>query len=88
MIQYEDKEITKVYKEAKSITCDICGKTKNFNNHTPEIMEAQNYISIKKEFGYGSEIGDEDIVRFDICEQCFIDKFGLEFLQNHINNYN
>lgn len=84
MIQYNEIEETRKIKVPKSITCDCCGKTLNCNNGTFESYEAENFICIRKEFGYGSEIGDEEKTSIDICEQCFIEKFGIELIRKHI----
>ena len=84
MIQYNETEETRKFKVPKSVTCDCCGKTKEWANRTFEFYEAENFICIRKDFGYGSEIGDEEEISIDICEQCFIEKFGIEFIREHI----
>jgi len=84
MIQYNEIEETKKIKVQKSITCDCCGKTKSLINsliNSFEWCDANNFIKIRKEFGYGSEVGDEEKVSIDICEQCFIEKFGIELIR-------
>lgn len=83
MIQYDEVEETRKVKISKAITCDLCNKTLNYLNED-ERMQSYNFVHIRKEFGYGSEIGDEAEVSIDICEQCFIEKFGVEFIQKHI----
>lgn len=84
MIQYDEIEEIKKIKVQKSITCDCCRKTKSFVDSGSEWRDAYNFIKIKKEFGYGSEIGDEEKISIDICEQCFIEKFGIELIGKHI----
>jgi len=84
MIQYNEIEETRKFKVPKSITCDCCGKSKEWANGTFESYEAENFICIKKEFGYGSEIGDEEEISMDICEQCFVEKFGIELIRKCI----
>ena len=83
MIQYDEIEETKKIKVQKSITCDCCGKTKSLINGF-ERYDAYNFIKIRKEFGYGSEIGDEEEISIDVCEQCFIEKFGIELIRRCI----
>ena len=83
MIDYEQKQITQTKQFAKSIQCDVCGKTINYNDETFEQYKAYNFISITKSFGYGSEIGDGEQLKLDICEDCLIEKFGLDFLVKH-----
>jgi len=80
MIQYDEIEEIKKIKVQKAITCDCCEKTKSLINSF-EWCDANNFIKIRKEFGYGSEIGDEEEVSIDICEQCFIEKFGIELIR-------
>lgn len=84
MIQHDEIEETKKIKVQKSITCDCCGKTVKYNDGTFESYEAENFIHIRKDFGYGSEIGDEEEISIDVCEQCFIEKFGIELIRKHI----
>ena len=84
MIEYKEIEQTKKYKMPKTITCDICNKTIDYEDETMKKFEALNFISIRKCFGYGSDIGDEDTVSIDVCEECFIKKFGMDFIQKHI----
>jgi len=59
-------------------------KKKNLYEENFDNYEVYNFISIQKEFGYGSEIGDGERISIDICEQCFIEKFGIEFLRERI----
>ena len=88
------KEIEVIGKEyiTDYIECDICKKKfrKNLDNEDGSIdidnlsgeYEAQNIIHIRKSFGYGSRIGDEEELSMDICEDCFINKFGIETILN------
>ena len=85
MIDYEQKSIAQVKRFAKSITCDICGKTIDYSEQTLNQYEAYNFISIRKSFGYGSDLGDCEELNFDICEKCLIEKFGKEFLVKHLS---
>lgn len=84
MIEYEEIKEEKIYKISKTMICDCCGKKKNLYGKNFDIYEAYNFISIQKTFGYGSEIGDDERISIDICEQCFIEKFGIEFLRERI----
>ena len=81
MIQYDEVEETRKVKISKAITCDCCGKTIHYNDETFERYNVYNFIHIRKEFGYGSAIGDEEEISIDICEQCFIEKFGIELVK-------
>lgn len=83
MIQYDEVEETKKIKVQKSIACDCCGKTKSLVDGF-EWCDAYNFIKIRKEFGYGSEIGDREEISIDVCEQCFIEKFGIELIRKCI----
>lgn len=84
MIEYEEIKEEKIYKISKTMICDCCGKKKNLYGENFDNYEAYNFISIQKEFGYGSEIGDDEKISIDICEQCFIEKFGIEFIRERI----
>ena len=84
MIQYDEVEETRKFKIQKAITCDCCGKTYNYIGDTFEKYNAYNFIHIRKEFEYGSDIGDEEEISIDVCEQCFIEKFGMDFIRKHI----
>lgn len=84
MIEYEEIKKEKIYKISKTMICDCCGKKKNLYEENFDNYEVYNFISIQKEFGYGSEIGDSERISIDICEQCFIEKFGIEFLRERI----
>jgi hypothetical protein len=84
MINYDDIEETRKYTISTSIECDCCGKTIEYSDGTLKSFEADNFISIRKSFGYGSDIGDEEEISIDICEQCFIEKFGIEFIRRHV----
>jgi hypothetical protein len=77
MIQYDEVEETRKFKIPGAIVCDLCGKTLDYLNEDDEV-QSYNFVHIRKEFGYGSEIGDEEEVSIDICEQCFIEKFGVK----------
>ena len=81
MIQYEEAEETRKFKFPSTISCDCCGKTVKYNDGTFESYESENFVHIRKEFGYGSEVGDEEEISIDICEQCFIEKFGIELIK-------
>lgn len=48
------------------------------------MTKSNNFVHIRKDFGYGSEIGDEEEISIDICEQCFIEKFGIDLIRKHI----
>lgn len=50
--------------------CDLCGAT--FNEELQK-YETQDFIHIKKDFGYGTNL-DGKIVEMDICPKCFYDK--------------
>lgn len=84
MIQYDEVEETRKVKISKTMICDCCGKKKNLYGENFDCYEAYNFISIQKTFGYGSEIGDDERTSIDICEQCFIEKFGIEFIRERI----
>lgn len=83
MIQYDEVEETRKVKISRAIVCDLCGKTLDYLNED-ERMQSYNFVHIRKELGYGSEIGDGAEVSIDICEQCFIDKLGIELIRKHI----
>mgnify|MGYP001048064928 FL=1 len=83
MIQYDEVEETRKVRISRALTCDLCGKTFDYLNES-ERMQSYNFIHIRKEFGYGSDIGDEAEVSIDICEQCFIEKFGIDLIRKHI----
>lgn len=84
MIQYDEVEETRKVRISKSITCDCCGKTYNYECNTLKHFNAYNFIHIRKDFGYGSDIGDEEEISIDICEQCFVEKFGIELIRKCI----
>ncbi len=89
------KEIDVVGKELITdyIECDVCHKKfyKNKNNADGSIdienaiheFITNNMIHIQKSFGYGSRIGDGELLHLDICEDCMIATFGLPFILNH-----
>lgn len=81
MIQYDEVEETRKVKISRAIACDLCGETLDYLNEYDRIY---NFVHIRKEFGYGSDIGDEEEISIDICEQCFIEKFGMDFIRKHI----
>lgn len=83
MIQYDEVEETRKVKISRAIVCDLCGKTLDYLNES-ERMQSYNFIHIRKDLGYGSEIGDEEEISIDICEQCFIEKFGIELIRKCI----
>ena len=91
MIEYKEVKEEMIYKTPKTITCDCCGKKKNLYEENFDLYEenfdkyeAYNFVSFQKTFGYGSEIGDDERISIDICERCFIEKFGIEFIHERI----
>lgn len=83
MIQYDEVEETRKVKISRAIACDLCRKTLDYSNEDDK-MQSYNLVHIRKEFGYGSDIGDGIEVSIDMCEQCFIEKFGMDFIRKHI----
>ncbi len=83
MKQYVERKVERVERTVVQITCDVCGKEKSFLKES-EYFEAFNFITIHKNLGYGS-ISDGDILHIDLCEACFMDKLGTEFVLNHLD---
>lgn len=84
MIDYEIIERVVNTKDVKAITCDICGKSyKAESEDWREECSVSNFVSIRKEFSYPSYLDGEE-VSIDICEECFIEKFGTDFINKHI----
>jgi hypothetical protein len=71
-----------------AMICDVCGKEFKYAHPNKNIIHDEfailNMIHISKSFGYESIIGDEKDLDLDICEQCFIDKLGLDLIQKHL----
>jgi len=61
----------------QSITCDICGKTYSLED---DIMEVQEFYSIRNVCGYGAVYGDGELVELDMCQYCLKEKLG-EFVR-------
>ena len=80
MIQYDEIEETRKVRISRALTCDLCGKTLDYSNREDR-MQLYNFVHIQKEFGYGSDVGDNEEVSIDICEKCFIEKFGIELIK-------
>lgn len=85
MLKYAEKQVIETEVSLVSVVCDICGKEDFYNSENLEV-DAYNYVHIKKSFGYGSLIGDDDLVEIDLCEKCFLDKFGKDFIYKCIKN--
>lgn len=76
------------------IECDMCHNKFHINkieedgsilqDNAIEAFQAYNMIHIRKSFGFCSIIGDEDIVEIDLCEECFIKLFGMDFINKHL----
>ena len=77
MKKYVEERTLKV----RSIVCDICGRESLLDSDQGEFCRAINYTTIRKVFGYMSKIGDGVELEMDLCEDCLIDKFGEELLQ-------
>jgi len=62
-----------------SIVCDLCGQEYSLDDgqYTKNFIEAQEFIHIHHEGGYGSIFGDAfagdigSIIDIDICQHCF-----------------
>jgi len=72
------KIIKKEVTEKESIVCDICGKEYSLNGgYNKDFIEAQEFIHIHHEGGFGSIFGDTlagdigSIIDVDICQHCF-----------------
>lgn len=52
------------------LKCDVCKKEYN------DEMDIQEFIRLKQRSGYSSIIGDDIEWNIDICEKCFVEKFG------------
>lgn len=63
----------KPMKTLESIQCDVCKKVYRFDNE--EVFEAQEFISIDTECGYGSIFGDMNKIKLDVCQHCLKEKF-------------
>ncbi len=71
MIEFVERQIT--IQDEISISCDRCGEKEDF--------DTMGTISLRHEFGYGSE-RDGDYLEADICEKCFfemMEKFGVRY---------
>jgi hypothetical protein len=65
------KEITEKTLIPTKVICDICGAAYSTELSSDEIFEAQEFISIRRQGGYGSIFGDEEPIEVDICQYCF-----------------
>ncbi len=68
MKTYKDIEITE--KELVSITCDRCKRVDD------DIMEIQEYLHYVNDAGYGSVMGDGNMLRLDLCQRCTKELLG------------
>ena len=74
MIKFKD--VTHVTQEPVEFTCDICGKSYGCLLADEGVMEAQEFINIRFEGGYGSVFGDESKVECDLCQHCLKEHLG------------
>jgi hypothetical protein len=68
MLLEEKKEKLVTYKEPISLSCDLCKQIYMFDRDDDQ-FHINNFIHIRKEFGYGS-LYDGDRVEIDICHDC------------------
>lgn len=62
-------EVTKKEFVAKSIMCDICGKTYDLNTMEGQ-LEEQEFLFLDFVAGYNSVFGDMNHIECDICQYC------------------
>lgn len=71
--------------ECISLTCDCCGKTYQYEDddgqQSYDIMDIQEFTTIRFTGGYGSIFGDGETFECHLCQQCLSDKLG-EYLRN------
>ena len=60
-----------------SITCDVCKKEFDLKK---DIMEVQEFQSIKFTGGYDSVFGDGAVMKLDICQYCLKSLLGKYFV--------
>ena len=75
MLYFEDIPILE--KQLTAIQCNRCKKV----IYPDDIVEWQEFISLRITPGYGSVWGDGNIVRLDLCQQCAYDLFR-EYVQD------
>lgn len=78
------KKTETIYEELQrtiSLTCDRC------NREDYDIMEMQEYLHYNNRAGYGSVLGDGNIIEADICQHCVKEMFGsfLRVTGNYIS---
>jgi hypothetical protein len=71
----------------KSIECDKCHRVfiAPAKDEMNDLWEIQEFVHIHKSCGYGSIIGDEDIVEIDLCQRCF--KLIIEICIDNIEKF-
>jgi hypothetical protein len=90
MINY--KEITKTVTEKipVSVTCDVCKKSweerdvvlsEHGSHSETDIIESQEMHRFRWQGGYGSILGDMNILELDICQHCWKERLG-EFIRD------
>jgi hypothetical protein len=93
MIETETIEVKKEEVRTKKVFCSFCGK--EFDERT---TECNGYGSLNFYFGFGSCF-DDSRFSLEICDFCFIDKFGdplhdqciekgidLEYIKSKVEN--
>ena len=78
MIKY--REEMRKSRVLESVTCDICKKEYSYTGN--ECMEAQEFQHLSVRGGYDSVFGDGSMLKADICQHCFKDKFGQYLLED------
>ena len=76
------KEIIKVEHIVDSFTCDVC-KTEV---HSDDIFQFQERLSINIHAGFGSILGDGNVIECDLCQHCVEKLLGsyLRVIGNYI----
>lgn len=68
-------EVKKTEKRVIEVSCDFCEK--KFDKIT---VKCGGYGCLSIGFGYGSMF-DDDYFNLEICDKCFIEKFGDKLIQ-------